>query len=270
MPITHLKVSEIAPAPEEEIIDSEDWNADHVGDAEDIPYDNTTSELDATDVQAAIDVLASVIEGNLGPGLAATFIGGNNAQGGTTITVTKPVGTQDGDLVLFLVSGHNVIPNAAGPTAGGGAWTQRLRFDTDGNEWIAVYSKIAASEGASWSITTNSSSSTLSSACAVVFRGPTTLLRSSYADNTLTSAAPNGATHGHEIICWLSALAAGSGFSLSDPDITTHHVFTASGDEGAYMVASRQTRNVFPCPVFVASGGGMASTWAGVLAMIWE
>lgn len=218
----------------------------------------------------ALDAKFAPYDAFMGPGLAATFVGSATSGGGLTITLTKPAGTADGDLVVFMVSGHNVIPNAAGPATGGGAWTERLRFDTDANEWIQVYTKIAASEGASWSITTNNASTTLSSAAVGVLRGPTTFVRSLYTDASLTSGAIHGRPNGHLIVCWLSALAAGTQFSISNPDITQHLTYRVASGEGAYLLASTPTMYSFPLQSYTASAAGIAVNWLGNLAMVFE
>jgi hypothetical protein len=223
----------------------------------------------------ALNEFFDVIRANFGEGLAATFVGSDTAGGGLTITLDKPMisngaplDTQDGDLVILCVGGHNVTPNAAGPAAGGGAWTERLRFDTDGNEWIACYTKIAASEGSTWSITTNSSSTTLSGACVVVLRGPSTFVRQQYTDGSLNTFPITGSPNGLLIAVWLSALAAGTLFSVST--LTQHLAYRVASGEPAFLIGSTPSTTAFSQNAHAASAAGISGTWLGNLVMIWE
>ena len=73
---------------------------------------------------------------------------------GTTITVTKPTGTTDGDLLVAVIMSDNTTPTAPA------GWARTSVNNTaipSSNYELNTYYKIASSEGASWSWTITSS-----------------------------------------------------------------------------------------------------------------
>lgn len=222
------------------------------------------------DVAARLDQLETILGSSFGNGLDPTLIATGTAGGGLTISVTPSAAPAAGDLIIFMVATHNVVPNVAGPTQGtGAAWTERLRFDTDGGEWIACYTKIAnGTEPATFDITTNSSSATLSGAAVVILRGLTTFIGSVYQDASLSSSPINGAPNGCLIGVWLSALAAGTLFDITSMD--KRLAFRVASSEPAMMLATKPTTHSFIWGPFVATAPGISGTWLGNLMMIWE
>lgn len=225
------------------------------------------------DVAARIAALEDAISGSFGAGLNVTLVGKGTSGGGTTMTITPTMepgmSVQPGDLVIFMGANHNAIPNAAGPAQGTGvAWDQRLRFDTDGDEWIWVYTRLAnATEPASYSITTNSASATISGCAIVILRGPSVFRSSAYTDSVLSTSAINGAANGVLIAIWLSALAAGTLFASP---ITQHIAYRVTGSQPAMCLGSIPVTNTLPWGPYTATAAGISSSWLGNLVMIWE
>jgi hypothetical protein len=97
----------------------------------------------------------------VGAGTDATFSSGGNlaAGGGDTQTVSLPGGVQDGDFLLLVASGYASGAGTMTMTVGSGSWTIDNQFK--GNDFVASSDspyacygyKIAASEGASYSVT---------------------------------------------------------------------------------------------------------------------
>lgn len=83
-------------------------------------------------------------------GIASTYVyrasSGNGNSSATSVTVTKPSGTLDGDLLVVGI--YTESPNGITPPAG---WTLATSHaHTSGNFSLFVFWKIAATEGASW------------------------------------------------------------------------------------------------------------------------
>lgn len=83
-------------------------------------------------------------------GIASTYTyrasSGNGNSSATSITVTKPTGTLDGDLLVVGI--YTESPNGITPPAG---WTLAVSHaHSGGNFSLFVFWKIASSEGASW------------------------------------------------------------------------------------------------------------------------
>ena len=87
--------------------------------------------------------------------MAISVVASNSAVGAATMTVTKPTGTADGDLMVAVTSCDNVGTYAAlGAPAG---WTLRGGLDSGANKSpVKVFTKTAASEGASYAFTCSS------------------------------------------------------------------------------------------------------------------
>lgn len=77
--------------------------------------------------------------------MAISFINAQSQTSTTTsVTVTKPTNTSDGDfMIAFLTVGSNITSAPSG-------WTLHSGFLHDNVNWSYVYWKIAASEGASY------------------------------------------------------------------------------------------------------------------------
>ena len=163
MSITHSKVSG-ETNPVDGRVGGEDWDAAHViGDgtvteAKLSIADNTTGNVSTSahgfapkgdgdttkflNANGAYSVPTS-------PGAGATLVGASTASAASPLVITKPVGTANGDLLIFVVQTTNSVPDINGPDGTG--WTTQLRYETGSGEWQAVYTKVASSEGASWS-----------------------------------------------------------------------------------------------------------------------
>lgn len=78
-----------------------------------------------------------------------TSFGTGTVASGTPISVTKPTGVINGDLVIVAIS--TTDPADFTPPAG---WTQLYEVaETTTDSWLGIYTKLAAAEGASWSFT---------------------------------------------------------------------------------------------------------------------
>jgi hypothetical protein len=92
---------------------------------------------------------------------------------GTTITVTKPSGVVDGDFMILALVSQTSTAAAATPSG----WTlQSISNDTPRDQRMTVFTKLAASEGASWVVTYDASVDALAVVVAYSSPDPTTPL----------------------------------------------------------------------------------------------
>jgi hypothetical protein len=269
VPIKHAFESEVTDGADPDLVGPDEWNDNHTIDgAEDVPYDDPEG-MGVDNVKEALDFLASSLMPVIFPGLSATLVDTVTAVGGDPITWTVPGTVQDGDLIVLATGHHNVVPT--NNAMSGQGFTQRLRFDTDGNEWVTVHTKIASGESGSWTLDTNSASTTLSCGSGIILRGPSTFVRDALYDGSLDSPPILGEPDGHLIAIWLSALAGGTAFDTTDSFIDKHLVYRPVSGEPGQMFASRPSRVGFPLFEYshTASAPGISGTWLACYAMIW-
>lgn len=218
----------------------------------------------ADSVAERITALEAAVAGTYGLGLSYTQVGAaTTAIGGDPIVLAKPTGVVDGDLLIITAAGHNATINTF--PAG---FTSRMSYDTDAQEPIYCYTKLASSEPASWSLDTNNASTVISAAMCVALRGPTTFVQQQINDASLTLAQLNGHPNGIAIGVWCSALAAGTWGAPSG--MTQHGNYRVAASQPGFMVCSVPTINAFAISSYVADSGGSSSTWYGNLVMIWR
>lgn len=214
------------------------------------------------DVAERITTLEALIVANFGLGLVATHVGSTTANGGDPIILPKPAGTADGDLVIIAAAGHNAtVVMPAG-------FDSRMSYDTDGQEPIYCWTKIASGEPANYNLDTNSTSTTITGAVCTVLRGPTAIQAAQVTDAGLTLANVNGHPFGVQIGVWVSALAAG--VYTAPVGMTQHVVHRVAASQPAFCIASKPTINAFPIGgAWTAGAAGMSSQWFGNLVMVW-
>ena len=202
-------------------------------------------------------------------GAGATLVGvGSATGGGSPLTIAKPAGTADGDLILWVTQTTNSNPNVLGPDGGG--WTPIVVFDTSSSEWQVAWFKIAASEGASWSLT--HSAGTDAVAAVAVFRGISTLVGSALNVDTFDTTPILGDADGEHVCVWFSTTGATPATDLTLPTYgLTQAVFArnpTSANKPQVLVGYRSSGVDGAVPAFVA-GGGVAA-YNGALAIVFK
>lgn len=191
----------------------------------------------AQDVRDAIDQIYADREASMivGPGSGATLVGANTATGGSPLSITKPAGTADGDLIVLACTTVNSIPNAAGPGGGGATWERMWYRDTSSNEYRAAWWKVAASEPAAWTLTHSSGVEVV--AGAAVWRGPTNLWVSSLVENSLVQPGVPGHPEGLQVNIWHLGEDDGLGMPSLTPALTEALFVELAGNRPQLLVA---------------------------------
>jgi hypothetical protein len=182
------------------------------------------------------------------------------------LSITKPAGVQQGDLLLACGQFTNSVPNVAGPEGSG--WTMALHFDTSSSEWQEIWYRLAgASEPSSWSWT--HSAGTDSVGAVLVYRGITTLWNAGSRGDTIPSPPILTTTSGYQICVWMSTTGATPATDLVIPSRLTQDLFvrnTGSTNKPQILVGSRATPYEGAAATFIPAGGVAAYdvTWVGI------
>jgi hypothetical protein len=187
-------------------------------------------------------------------GAGATLVGTASTTGASPLTIAKPAGTTDGDLLLWAAQTTNSVPQAAGPDGAG--WTNIVSFDTSSNEYAVVWYKFASSEGTAYTMTHGSGDDTV--AALVVFRGVSSLYNSAYSVDTVAAPSLLGDPEGFHVCVWLSTTGATPATDFALPALgLTSAIFArnvASSNKPQVLIGYRNSGSE-AAPGFNATGG---------------
>jgi len=178
-----------------------------------------------------------------------------------TLTVATDLAlATEGDLVLWVGSTLNSVPDVAGPSGTG--WTELIRFDTQTNEFaFAYYRFLGASPPASWTLTCTTG--TTMDSLAVVLRGSmTSLFHRAGNPNSFVTPGVLGSPTGVQVCMWIAAHQGGASPAIPASDAGLLTLGGAYGTAGnrAMLVAFRNTTVEQAVPQFsnLAIGTGTA------------
>lgn len=200
-----------------------------------------------------------------GTGAGAVKMAAVSTTGASPNTITKPVETADGDLLLWLTCTTNSVPNVLGPDGGG--WTLIQSFDTSSSEYQVAWYKIASGEGASWSMTHSAGSDVVSAL--IVFRGISSLYNKGFVADSLITPPILGTAAACHVCVWFSTTGATPATDLVLPAHLTSGIFarnTTSTNKPQVLVGFRDSGLAGAVASFVATGG--AAAYDGSLAIV--
>lgn len=208
------------------------------------------------------------VSGIVGAGSSATIVGTMEATGSSPLTLTKPAGTTDGDLMIIACQTANSTPNAAGPDGSG--WTNWISYDTSSSEYQVIWWKIASSEGSSWTLTHSAGSD--AAAAGIVIRGaPDVWFMGANMDDP---SSPHGVGHplGLQVCIWMTT-TGGTG-DLKAPigaGITTDvDVTYAGGNYSAVTIAHRKTHSAWDCPPLMSWNRNAPTYVMGFVVVLYD
>jgi hypothetical protein len=184
----------------------------------------------------------------------ATLIGADTAVGASPFTFDKPLGTQDGDLLIIAAMCTNSIVNVNGPN-NDNSWTQLVRYDTSSNEWQGIWYKIASSEASTWTLT--HSAGTDSCGALAVFRGASTLVSFDWTDAVKLTPVVMGSPGGLLIALWLDTTSSGQ---FTNPGYLTQATYVQQAGGNTPQILISYGSSPWAGPVFPVSAGGTAAT----------
>jgi len=177
----------------------------------------------------------------------ATSSGGTTGSGASSVVVTKPTGTVDGDLLVVIVTTAALAPViAVTPPAG---WTLRASKTTSTEGGLHVYTKTASSEGASWTFTLNFSIQ--NAWAALAFSGSPLYKSVAAAGSNVNTSSPQAPTIVAAVGDLMIAIVAGPSASGSGRTFTAPSGMTERADQNSSTTAA----NTSAATLDISSGG---------------
>lgn len=189
-----------------------------------------------------------------GGGSGATFVASSTATGASPVTINKPTGTAEGDLMIIAGMFTNSIPNVNGPN-NDSSWTEMMRFDTSSNEFQVVWYKVAgASEPASWTLT--HSAGTDIAIVAATYRGVDTRYNEGYVPDSLVTPAIASRPQGDALQVCIYMSTTGTGDLVAPASPFTQDAYYKAGSNFGKVLIGHAESTLGVVPQWTASTSG--------------